>query len=193
MTRRVLALDRLAALVAGLVLLALGLAAAAWGAGQLPRLWPAAPAELRLSTATDAYAQSWWPLASGAAGAVLVLLALWWLLAHLPRRGVPHLRLPGSDRTGALAVDGGSAVQAAAEEVAALPGVRSADGRLVHERGHLLAVLTVTADPTADLAELVDGVERVSGDLRRVLGRDDVRGRVRVQVARRARAAARAV
>lgn len=186
-----LAVDRLASFVAGLVLLALGLAAAAWGAHQLTRVWPAAPDRLHLKTATDAYAQSWWPWASGVAGFVLLALAIWWLVAHLPHRRAAPLRLPGSNRTGALTVDGSSAADTAGEVLAELPGVRSASGRLVHERGQLIAVLDVTAEPTTDLAELSADLDRVSGDLHAVLGRDDVRCRVRVHVARHARTAAR--
>ena len=66
-------------------------------------------------------------------------------MAHVPRRSADPLRLPGSNREGALALDGGSAADVAAEVLADLPGVRSASGRMIHERGQLIAVMDVTA------------------------------------------------
>lgn len=184
MRRSALALDRTASFLAGLVLLGVGLAAATWGAGQLRRLWAASPTELQLRTATDAYAQSWWPWAAGATGLVLLAVAVVWLLEHLPRRGTGPLRLPGSSRAGVLTVDGDSATEVAAEVLGEVRGVRSATGRLVRERGHLLALLTVTAEPSTDLSALSAEIDQVSSDLRQVLGRDDVRARVRVRLAR---------
>lgn len=109
----------------------------------------------------------------------------------MPRRSADPLRLPGSTTDGALALDGTSAADVAAEVLADLPGVRSASGRTVHERGQLIAVMDVTAEPSTDLAELSAELDRVSADLRSALGRDDVRGRFRVHVARRARCASR--
>ncbi|WP_432574307.1 hypothetical protein [Kineococcus sp. SYSU DK005] len=184
MSRSVLALDRLVALVVGLVLIALGLAAAAWYPGWLARLWPAAPRELQLRTATDAFAASWWGWAAGAAGVVLVLLALWWLLAHLPRRGVGTLPLPGSARGARLLIDPDGPVDTAADVLAGTPGVRSARGRVLRDRGRLVVDVRATVEPDADLAEVVAAADAVTGDLRHVLGREDARARVRLSVAR---------
>lgn len=187
MSRRVLGLDRFVALLAGLVLIVVGAGIGAWGLDQLQRVWASAPTELHLETATNAYDASWWLWASGAVGAVLVLLGLWWLLSHVPRRSTGPLRLDGSAASGALRLDGDSAASMAAEVLAETPGVRSASGKVVRDRGEQVALLTVTAEPTADLAQLGREIDRVSAELRTVVGRDDLRGRVRVRVARRAK------
>lgn len=191
MSRSVLGFDRLAALVLGLVLVAAGAAAAAWGLGQLTRVWAGAPQAVSTAGAGDVYGQSWWPGAAAAAAVVLALLGLWWLFAHVPRRSTGPLRLAGSDRSGALAVDGSSAAAAAADVLAETPGVRSASGRVVSDRGQLVAEIDVTAEPDADLAEVAAAVDATGAQLAQVIGRDDLRGRVAVHVARRQRQGSR--
>ncbi|GAB3471713.1 alkaline shock response membrane anchor protein AmaP [Kineococcus endophyticus] len=187
MGRAVLGLDRLAAIVVGLVLLVLGLAAAAWGAGWLVQVWAAAPQQLTLQTATDTFATAWWPWAAGIAGAVCILLALWWLLAHLPRRGVGELSLKGSDKSGRLLIDPAGAAATAADVLAETPGIRSASSRVVRDRGQLVVAVKATVEPDADLQSVVTATDDVATDLAQVLGRDDARARVRLSVARRAR------
>mgnify|MGYP004521258487 CR=1 FL=1 len=187
MSRRVLGLDRFLALLLGLVLVVLGAAVGAWGLGQLTRVWASAPQQLSTAGATSVLEASWWAAAAAAGAVVLGLLGLWWLLAHVPRRSTGPLRLTGSDRSGALLVDGSSAARTAAEVLAETPGVRSASGRVVSDRGQLLAELSVTAEPSVDLAELADAVEATTADLNAVLGRSDLRGRVAVRIARRER------
>ena len=191
MSRSVLRFDRLAALVLGLVLVAAGAAAAAWGLGQLTRVWAGAPQSLSTAGAGDVCGQSWWPGAAAAAAVLLALLGLWWLLAHVPRRSTGPLRLAGSDRSGALAVDGSSAAAVAADVLTETPGVRSASGRVVSDRGQLVAEIDVTAEPDADLAEVAAAVDATGAQLAQVIGRDDLRGRVTVHVARRQRRGSR--
>lgn len=186
MGRTVLGLDRLAAIVLGLVLLVLGLAAAAWGAGWLVEVWAAAPQRLTLKTATDTVATAWWPWAAGVAGAVLVLLALWWLLAHLPRRGVGELSLEGSSTSGRLRIDPAGVAATAADVLSETPGVRSASSRVLRDRGQLVVALKATVEPDADLQSVVSATDDVATDLAQVLGRDDARARVQLGVARRA-------
>ncbi|GAA0291922.1 hypothetical protein [Kineococcus aurantiacus] len=187
MGRAVLGLDRLLALLAGVVLLVAGAATAAWGGGWLVRVWSAAPRQLQLKTATDTFAATWWPWAAGVTGAVLVLLGLWWLLAHLPRRGVGTLVLPGSDKHGRLLLEPAGAATAAAEVLEEFPGVRSAGSRVLRDRGQLVVELKALVEPTADLTAVVAATDAVSADLHQVLDRDDARARVHLSVARRAR------
>jgi len=189
--RSVLGVDRLAAFVAGLVLLALGAAMVLWWGGWLADLWPQAPEQLTLQTATDVLAQPWWPGASLGAGVVLGLLALWWLLAHRPHRATGPVRLTGSDGSGGLLLDGSAAVSAAADVLEDTHGVRSARGRLVRDRGDLVAEVSAVVEPTADLERVASGAEEVLTDLAVVLGRPDIRGRVRLAVARDSRREAR--
>jgi hypothetical protein len=191
MGRAVLGLDRVLTLLTGIVLLVLGLGAAGWGAGWLVEVWTSAPRTLQLRTATDAFALSWWPWAAGIAGAVLVLLGLWWLLAHLPRRGVGMLPLPGSGKEGRLLIDPSGAASTAADVLADTPGVRSSSSRVLRDRGQLVVELKAVVEPTADLSSVIGATDAVTADLQQVLGRDDARARVRLAVARRGRTASR--
>lgn len=187
MKRSVLGLDRVVIVLVGLLVLAVGLVAVAWGAGLLPRVWDRSPDELTLATATDAFAASWWPGASLAAGVVLGLLALWWVLAHRTHRSTGPLRLAGSTPSDPRRVDGSAAAATAADVVARTPGVRSARGKVVADRGRLVADLDVTVEPEADLGVVAAAADRVMGELAQVLGRDDVTARVHLDVARSSR------
>jgi len=191
MSRRVLGWDRIATFVVALVLLAVGVAALLWGAGQLARLWASAPDQVTTSAVSDVYGYPWWRAVSIAAGVVLTLLGLWWLAAHLPRTHVAPLRLPGSGAGGRSSVDGSAAVSTAMEVLAEVPGVRSASGRLKQTRGQVVAEMAVTAGPSTDLSALSASIDAVSADLAQVLSREDVRSRVRVRIARRDQASAR--
>jgi hypothetical protein len=178
-SRRVLALDRVAAVLLGLVLVAGGVAGLAWWTGDLA---PGTTLDTAaVGTVVDA---GWFPAACAALAVVLAVLALWWLLAHLPRRRPGQLALPGSGREGALRVAADGPARAAARVLAAVPGVRSATGRVVEDRGRLVAELSATVEPRADLAEVAAAAGEVRGQLLEVLGRPDVAGRVRLAVAR---------
>jgi hypothetical protein len=187
MRRTVLGLDRVLAVLLGVVLLVTGLGAAAWYGGWLRRLWPQFPRQLSTQYAADLIGTSWWPWASGAAGAVAVLLGLWWLIAHLPRRAVSFLALPGSSRAGRLRLDPSGPAATAADVLADNPGVRTANGKVIRDRGELVVALTATIDPRADLSDVIEAADSVAADLRTVLGRDDVHARINLSVARRAR------
>jgi hypothetical protein len=193
MRRSVLALDRVATVVLGLLLLVTGVAAAGWYTGALRRLWPVFPKRLSTDRVSDVLNTGWWPWTAVGAGAVAVLLGLWWLIAHLPRRGVGLLVLPGSGRAGRLLVDPGSLAGTAADVLADSPGIRSAHSKVTRERGELVVTLTGTIDPRADLGEVVSATDAVATQLRAVLGRDDARARIRLTVARRARTQPRVI
>lgn len=192
MRRGVLAVDRVVAFLLGLVLLLAGLAAIAWWAGKLYLVWPAVPAVLRLRALRAAVEAGWWPPTAAVVGVVAIALGLWWLLAHLPRRGVGTLALPGSGTRGGLRLDPDAAVAAAADVLAQAPGVRSASGSMRDDRGELVALLDATIEPTADLGTVVAAAERVSAELGHVLGLPAARCRVELSVARRGRQLARA-
>ncbi|TXR57953.1 hypothetical protein [Quadrisphaera setariae] len=191
MSRKTAGFDRLAIFVLGLVLVAGGAAVGAWGLGLLDDVGLSGPQSISTQGATDAAQQGWWPYATAAGALVLGLLALWWLLAHVPHRGTDALRLPGSSSKGSLALDGDAAAAVAAQVIAEVAGVRSASGKVVSERGQLIAELDVTAEPEVDLLALDAAVVEVSRDLATVLSRPDVRGRVHVRIARRSKGMAR--
>jgi hypothetical protein len=189
MGRGLIALDRVAACVLGLLLLAGGAAALAWRYD----VFAEAPAEVRLTEAPTIVAEDWWPWALGAAGIVFVLLALTWLLRHIPRRRINRLALDGSSAEGRLSADVDSAVGAAAQVLAADPGVRSCSGHLITDRGEVVAELKATIDPDTDLDQLRRTADRVLTELSGMVGRDELRTRVLLRTARQHTAAPRVI
>ena len=191
MRRSVLGLDRFLAIVLGLCLLVAGAAVASWYTGWLGDVWTATPKKLSTAGAADVVEMSWWPWAALGAGVLAVVLGLWWLIAHLPRRGVGMLVLPGSGKTGRLLVDPTGPAGAAADTLADTPGIRNAHAKVLRDRGELVVAITGTVDPSADLSEVAAAADAVTTDLQTVLGRDDARARVRFSVARHDRDRAR--
>jgi hypothetical protein len=188
MRRSVLGLDRIVAVLFGLILFVVGVGTAAWYSGGLRRLWPQFPKKVSTDKASDWLNTTWWPWAAGTVGALAVLLGLWWLIAHLPRRSVGTLVLPGSGKAGRLLADPSGIAATAAEVLADTPGIRSVHSKVIRDRGELVVALTGTIDPRADLADVIAATDTVAGDLNTVLGRDDARARIHLSVARRPRA-----
>ncbi|WBQ04673.1 hypothetical protein [Kribbella sp. CA-293567] len=189
MGRGLIALDRLAAFVLGLLLLASGAAALAWRYD----VFPDAPARIRLPDLPALVTEDWWPWAIGAAGILLVLLALSWLLRHLPRRRINRLSLTGSSAAGRLSADVDSAVGAAAQVLAGTPDVRSCTGHLITDRGEVVAELKTTIEPEADLDQVRLATEQVLTELHQMVGREELRARVLLRTARRPAATPRVV
>ncbi len=188
MRRLVLGLDRVIAVLFGLILLTAGAAVTAWYSGSLRRLFPQVPKRLSIHQANDLVKTSWWPWAIGASGMLLVILGLWWLIAHLPRRRAGLLVLPGSNRAGRLRVDPTGPASTAADILADTPGVRAVHSSAHRERGQLIIEMHTTMDPRADLSEVIAATDAIATDLNAVLGRDDLQARVLLTVARRAKA-----
>lgn len=185
-SRRLLLLDRLATLLLAVALLAVGMLGVWWwtGTGSL------APTS-NLSAAQRTVAMDWWPWASAVAGVVLVYLGIRWLASHLSRSNVTDLKLRGSGRDGTLVVNAGKVADAAADAFADTLGVRSAKGTITRDRGQLVARITAVVEPQVDLADVARRADLVSAQLSQVLGRDDLRCRVVLSVARSGRAPAR--
>ncbi|MCJ0978829.1 hypothetical protein MTX35_14025 [Rhodococcus sp. ARC_M12] len=164
MKRATASVDRTSTAVVGLALIALGGGAVAWERGEFPgreRLDAAF-----VDTAIDA---GWWPWALGAAAIVLVLLGLWWLLAHLPRRSVGTVAFASvpdadADVDGRLSVDLGTAARSAAKSLAAHDGVVSATGRSVSDRGQRVVEITATLDPSVTSLDKVAGAAAQTRD-----------------------------
>lgn len=178
MGRVVLALDRLLALLVGAVLIALGLGAIAWQLGKLS--W--AQSMLTAHWLTTATTQGWWPWLTGGGGVLLILLGLWWLLSHLPRRRLGTVRLPGSGSEGILRANVDAVASAAAQSLGQADGVRSTGGKALVDRGRPTIVLTATVDPTADLHELTVAAERVQSEIDQALDGAEIATRMHVHV-----------
>jgi len=184
MRRSVLAFDRVVVLLLGLVLIAIGVAAVGWQTGFLESVWDDVPDELAVDS-SQVTQGSTYALLAGVVGAALVVLGLWWLLAHLPRRSVGSLRLPSGEQPGRLVVEPGPAVATAAEVLADDPMIRASRGAVLADRGERVVRLRATVDPDADLSEVVAACDRVLADLAHVLPADQLRSRVELSVLRR--------
>lgn len=180
------AADRTILTIVGLALVLAGAAAVAIGAGLLPDI--ASPDDgLDMSGISTVSSASWWPIAAGVAALLLVLLGLWWILAHRPGKRTKVLGLPGSRTGDRLRVDP-DAVAAAAESVLEEdPQVRAATLRLREEDRALVVVGRVRVAPRADVDTVALRVDETLRDAGRVLGRELV-GRVHLAVAPRGRA-----
>jgi hypothetical protein len=183
MRRGLIAFDRLAAAVIAVVLIAAGAAALGWRYDLIPD----ATDRLEINGLAGLPQEAWWPWATGAGGVLLVVLGLIWLVRHLPRRGTGRLRLPGSDETGRLTADANAAASTAGHVLAQTPGVRSGSGRIVLDRGQLVAEITATLEPGADLDVVRAAAEQTGQELHRVIGRDDLHHRIELHVARHAK------
>ncbi len=178
MRRGVIALDRAVGTVLGLSLLTAGGALIAWRYGELPS------ERLTAGPFTDPTSAEWWPWATGAGGVLAILLGLWWLARHLPRRVGGRFALPGGDRSGRLSADAHSAVDAAAQALARTPGIRDGSGQVVADRGQLVAELTCTIEPTADLDAVHAAASRTAAELATVVALPTLHTRIRLRVAR---------
>lgn len=152
MTRKLNATDRAATLVAGLVLTAGGLALLNWH-----QQWIGSWSDtLSTSRFADTESTAWWPWAYAAAGIVLALIGLVWLLAHLPRRGERIVRLDAaSNEHGAARVDYQSLATAVAADLEAHSPVTHVKGSTRRRRGTLVVELRGYVDPHAT-AEIID-------------------------------------
>jgi hypothetical protein len=151
--------NRLMLGLTGLVLLGVGLAVLAGGLGH----WPYGSAHdvLLSATARRRYRGErwWWPTVIGVLG-IVVLVALWWLLAQFRDRRIRRIQVEGGDSgDGQGVVLRGRALEnIVAAEAESLPGVAHAQAALTTPRDaptvRLLLALAPHADPGALLTEL---------------------------------------
>jgi hypothetical protein len=167
MDRALRNVNRILLAVAGLLLLALGLAVLV-GGFDLPRRlgvdfplgWPwARPEDVLLSDAdrtrwrTESW---WWPAVLGGLGLVAILL-LWWLLAQLRRRRLGEVLVESGEGEGAL-LRGRALANVLEAEAASLPGVDKAAVRLTGRRTSPRASLELRLAAHAEPSAVVDRV-----------------------------------
>lgn len=162
MTRRAVTVDRIAALLLGIGLLALGLATVAWERGAL---WQAGP--LDLSAAIELTRTPWWPWTSGAAGILLILLALRWLFSHHRAPKVTRLGLAGNS---GLTADPSAVAHVAATTLSEHVNVIKASGRAAVEHGSPTITLTVTVPAHSPLDAGVTTATDIVGTIAHMLG-----------------------
>jgi hypothetical protein len=176
------AIDRPAAAVFGLLLLAAGGVIADWRfdfAGVWTRFDPDAA-----DSAVDA---DWFPWTALAAAIVLAILALWWLLARLPRaaEGRVALAATGSDRIDLDARSVAPRLRADLERNAPVDHVTS---RRLDRKGGQLIRLRAYVDPRADGESLIKAAGSLSETVATAFPDGEVTVRVIVDGPRRERA-----
>ncbi len=187
MSRGIAIIDRLATAVAGLALLAGGLALILWATGDLSRWVTGTDREVSTDQLAEITGEPWWPWAAGLGGVLLAVVALWWLLSHLPGHHSALVALRGSDRTGRLTLDLNSVADAAASEFADLSGVRSARAQIRRDRGQRIIDLVAVCEHDANLTLLAAHAHAVCGGLVDVLGDSTPPTRIHLHTPRRTR------
>lgn len=168
-------LDRAATLVVGLVLIGVGAAAFLWERGLID--WPTQP---DVAPTLEFLRRGWVPWVAGFGGALLLLVAILWLVAHLGRSRVRYLDPPAnSDATG---TDLTTIATAAAAELGKRPDVLTCKTKTIRDRGQVVVELQPTLSADADLRAVTTTAEKVATSVHRVVARDDVHVRIAMKV-----------
>jgi hypothetical protein len=137
----------------GLVLLAAGAAGIAAGTGLFGdrvRTDKVIPQDTRDWVAEH----DWFWLAVAAAGILLALLALRWLLAQASTNRVSYLDVESDRSAGRTVLSGGAVTDAVAAEIGSYRGVAGASAHLLGTRGAPTLLLHITLDGRGDPAEV---------------------------------------
>lgn len=185
MSGGVIVASRVLGVLAGLLLLAAGVAVTGWSFGSWDASSVVVPSNVDATAARSALDDPWAPWVLGTVGLACALAAIAWLVAMLPARRVSMLDLPASDQTGTLRVDVSSVAHAAAEQLAHA-GASRPHGRTLVDRRQSVVDLDLTLARDADIAAVAQRAESVNAQTARVLGRRDVHFRVRLRPVRRA-------
>lgn len=162
MTRKLSIIDRLILIVIALGLGAAAAAALDWHFGWSGRL----EGSLTTDAIADADSASWWAGATTAATVVLALIAVWWLLAHLPRRSEGVVPLDNDDDAhGTRRVDLRATASAVADSFGATAPVSHTRGTVHRLRGTHVIDLRADLDPRGDTSEVRTAVESLQRDL----------------------------
>lgn len=178
MTRAAVAWDRIAALLFGLALIAVGVGAVGWHSFLRHRVPDTINAHA-LATTTH---QAWWPWAVAGAGVVLVLLGLRWLASHSPAAKAGMVPLSSSGEAGRATADLSAIAAAAAQRLEAHPSIHSAKAKAIDDRGRPTLAVTATATSVEDLAAAAAAADRVCCDAIAMLGDGSVATRTRIRV-----------
>lgn len=166
MTRSAVAFDRVATLLVGLALLALGAGAVAWQRGEL-----VGGRSISFAAAVDATRTEWWPWASGGAGALLIVIGLRWLLTHRPARKASRvvLKTPAASLPPTTA-DAASVAHAAAVAIQRDPAVLKASGSATVERGRPTVTVSATVQARHGLRAGVHAADETAREVVVMLG-----------------------
>jgi hypothetical protein len=176
---RTLAIDRTAAALLGLLLLAAGAAVLEWRFDVLG-LWD----RLDTGAVRDAVDADWFAWAAVAAAVALAVLALWWLLARVPRPVEGRIRLGGSgaDR---VDVDVRSIEPRLRESLERNAPVDHVTSRRTRTDAGLLVRLRADVDPRADAESLRRAADDVAAAVEEAFPDREVAVRVLIDGPRR--------
>ena len=155
MTRTAAALDRVVALIVGVVLVVVGVGALIWHAG----LFTGLPQSITVPGLVDAMDTWWWRWAIAGVGLLCVGLALRWLVAHRPMGKVAPIRLYEAGDVGTITIDPAAVATAAADTLQRHPAVRTAKGKAITDRGTRTIELAVTAAQPDELAAVTTAID----------------------------------
>jgi hypothetical protein len=155
-------IDRALTLLVALLLVALGLLIVDW---HYRWVFGTYPTELSTGPAGEIVAAAWFPWALAAAGILLGLLGLMWLLAHLRRRGPSTLRLQSSDETGRVQADLRSIADAAADRLQSMAALTGVTGTVATIRSRPVILLRGRIDPVASADSITDAAEICAQDV----------------------------
>lgn len=185
MTPRVIRFDRVVTLLAAMLVIAAGLLVVDW---HYRWVLQAYPDQLTTDPAHEITTSGWFPWAFAAAGVLLGLLGLVWLLSHLGRRGPSTLRLHASDQTGRVQADLRSIANAAADRLETLAAVTGVTGTVITIRSRPVILLRGRIDPVAPTASITDAVETCTRDVAAAFPDESISCRVLLDPPRRGKA-----
>ncbi|MBB3037767.1 hypothetical protein [Hoyosella altamirensis] len=175
MSRGLTAADRIATFVLGLLLLASGSAIVAWQLGYLDRF---VTSGLDTTWVQQTVASEWYPWVSAALGLVVALTALWWLSAHLRTHRMGEHTLDGSDMSGRFTVEPDSVAAAAAASLTDSPGIVSAKGKAIIERGAPVMAISTVVAPSFTVADALPAAAELRDHIRSAMDAPDLPVRV---------------
>ncbi|WP_433244036.1 alkaline shock response membrane anchor protein AmaP [Streptosporangium sp. CA-135522] len=147
--------NRLGLLITGLLLTVAGGLVVARGAGAFPQAWAPAREPIVNGPVREAFARyhpwPWWAIA--AAGVVLALLGLRWLLVQGRRARLGDIRL-ASGPGGVTDLHTGGVTDAVAADVSAHPAILGASATMVGTNARPAVRLRVVADESAPMSAI---------------------------------------
>ncbi|PRQ10936.1 hypothetical protein C1Y63_08715 [Corynebacterium sp. 13CS0277] len=137
---------------------------------------------LHLSQWPAAYDWEYLPVSLLGGGIAAILLGLWIVLANLGRRRIGRQDSSATTALGTISVNVGSIADAMAQSLSAQPKVTRANAKVVNDRKVKTLELTVTAEPTVDLASLKRAIAQQEAAFRSAVRDMDIASSYRIHL-----------
>ncbi|SNT51662.1 hypothetical protein [Rhodococcoides kyotonense] len=179
MKRLTAAVDRVIVVLLGVALLCAGTYALAW---YFDVPWAVARfATFDRDLFASIPAQNWWEAAVGVTAVVSAVVAILLLIGNLSPRRTGTIQISAGESL-AVRVDLGALARGVATDLATFPGVASAQGRAIDDRGTATLAVTVHASPDIDIDAFTRVAESRAEFVAETLEGADVALRVQVHV-----------